>query len=82
MAVTKIGLAAKDINSDAIELVEGTLERLKRGDVTSVAIVEVRRGRSVAHRYSKSVDYHLLNSGAARLAACLATDPGEIDPEK
>ena len=63
-------------NADAIALIEGVAERLRSGETTSVAIVEVLRGRQVAMAWSQSADgsYHLLNSGAARLAARLALD--------
>lgn len=62
------------VNSDAVELVEGLLERLRSGEAVAVALVEVQKGNVVATAFSKSMYYHQLNSGAARLAARLALD--------
>lgn len=61
-------------NEDAIQLVEGVLERLRSGEVLAVAVVEVQKGGNVATAFSKATHYHALNSGAARLAAQLALD--------
>lgn len=66
-----------DINEDAIRLLEETLERAKSGDVIAVAIIEIRKARTVATSICKSLSYHELNSGAARLAAHLASMPDE-----
>lgn len=66
--------AAPAINEEAIELVEGVLERLKTGKSLAIAIVEVYSTNEVGTAYSKSNKYHHLNSGAARLAARLAVD--------
>jgi hypothetical protein len=67
--------SAPTVNSDAIALVEGTLERLKSGKVIAVAVVEVEADSgSVGTHYSKADSYHHLNSGAARLAARLANE--------
>lgn len=63
-----------DRNDDAIQLVEGLLERLRSGEALAVAIVEVQKGGNVATAFSKGLHYHALNSGAARLAARLALD--------
>lgn len=65
---------AKGANGDAIELAEGLLERLRSGEAIAVAFVEVGADGSVGTAYSKSSSYHLLNSGAARLASRLAID--------
>lgn len=62
----------KDPNVDAIELVEGLLERLKSGDAVAVAFAEVHADGSVATAWCKSSYYHHLNSGAATLAARIA----------
>ena len=61
-------------NSDAIALIEGTLERLRSGETVAVAVVEVLADGAVVTHYSESEYYHQLNSGAARLAARLALD--------
>lgn len=63
-------------NADALKLVEDVAGRLRSGESIAVALVEVRKGREVATAWSQSPDgsYHLLNSGAARLAARLALD--------
>lgn len=73
--VTLIPQSSKT-NDDAIALVEGLLERLKAGEAISVAIVEVLKGRTVTTAWADSPDgnYHLLNSGAARLAHRLAAE--------
>lgn len=65
---------AKGANGDAIDLVEGLLERLKAGECVAVALVEVKKDGCVATAYSHSDSYHFLCSGAARLAARLAID--------
>lgn len=65
----------RPVNSDALQLAEATVERIKSGEVIAVAIVEVRRERTVAIAYSRSDQYHLLNSGAARLANRIASEP-------
>lgn len=62
------------INDDAIELVSGVLERLRKGETIAVAVVEVLSAGGVGTHYSKSDKYHQLNSGVARLAARLALD--------
>lgn len=61
-------------NGDAIELCEGLLERLRNGDSVAVAFVEVKRSRVVATAWSKSDTFHFLNSGAAILAARIASE--------
>lgn len=66
--------AIPEINLDAIELLEGTLARLRRGESVAVALVEVFANGGVGTAYCKSNHYHQLNSGAARLAARLAVD--------
>ncbi len=62
------------VNADAIELIEGTLERLKSGEVVAVAVVEVLREAGVANHYSQSDRYFELMAGVARLQARLAVD--------
>lgn len=63
-------------NAEALRLVEDVAERLRSGESIAVALVEVRKGRTVATAWSQPPDgaYHLLNSGAARLASRLALD--------
>lgn len=72
--VKKLSFAKDQINKNAIELVEEILVRLKSGESVAFGFVEVRKARTVATGYSDCKDgaYHLLNSGAARLAARLA----------
>lgn len=69
-------LAKIDIpkNQDAIELCEGVLERLRSGESVAFGFVEVLRGHRVVTGWSKSEVYHLLNSGAARLANRIASE--------
>lgn len=75
--VRRLRVADAEINSDAVRLLRESLERALAGDVIGVAIIEVRRARTVATAVSKSATYHELNSGAARLAAMLATSPDD-----
>lgn len=73
--VATLKVASDPVNQDALELAEQTVERIKAGEVIAVAIIEVRKARTVATAISASSAYHELNSGAARLAARLANDP-------
>lgn len=73
--IVPLSLAAEKVNKDALCLAEETVERLKRGEVIAVAIIEVRKAGTVATAVSKSSCYHALNSGAARLASHLASLP-------
>ena len=61
-------------NTDAIDIVERLLARLKSGAVVDVAIVEVASDGTVSDEWSGKRSYHLLNSGAARLAHRLAAE--------
>lgn len=72
-----VALVENDVNHDAVALIRETLDRAEKGEVIAVAIVEVRKARTVATAVSKSECYHALNSGAARLAAHLANIPDE-----
>lgn len=60
-------------NGEAISMCEAVLERLRSGESVAFGFVEVRRGRTVGTGWSRSEVYHLLNSGAARLAHRLAS---------
>lgn len=75
--VFTLKVASETVNDDAVSLIKETLERAEKGEVIAVAIVEVRKARTVATAFSKSHSYHELNSGAARLAASLASAPDE-----
>ena len=57
-----------------VNLLEDVLRMAKDGDITAVAIVLVHRGRKTSGAWTSGADYHLLNSGAARLATKLAMD--------
>jgi hypothetical protein len=59
-------------NADAIELIENVLINLRSGDVVAIGVVAVGKDGSVSTAWSDSNSYHLLNSGAARLAASLS----------
>lgn len=74
-----IGLVKLEVNEDALELARDLVSQIERGEVIACAFVAVRRARTVATAISKSDAYHEMNSGAARLAAMLANDPGEPD---
>lgn len=75
----KLSLVADEVNTEAVELLSGLLERVRGGESVAVAIVEVRRGGvvSTAFANSHSGAYHALNSGAARLASRLSSVPDE-----
>lgn len=78
-AISKIGLAAElSTNQAAIDLAEEVLGRLRSGETIAFAVVEVRKARTVATGYVAADQYHLLNSGAARLAVRIAS---EVDDE-
>jgi hypothetical protein len=62
------------INADAVELVSGTLERLQKGIVVAVAIVEVYANGDVATHASTNNRYHHLLSGISRLMARMAME--------
>ena len=64
-------------NQDAIELTEMALEKLREGTAVAVGLVLVLGDRAVTSAYSKTDNYHELLSGAARLVARLANEPGE-----
>lgn len=73
----KLADKPKPINHDAIEMVEGLLERLKSGETYSVALVEVYAdSNTVATAWSKGGggQFHQLNSGVSILAYRLAKD--------
>lgn len=68
MAIVQI---KDEVRPEVIEFLEAALERARSGDIIGVALVEVSKGRDVAFDHVGE-SYHLLNSGAARLAARLA----------
>lgn len=61
-------------NQDAIQVLEGILERLRSGESLAIAYVEVRQMGSVATGWADHPTgrYHFLCSGAARLLSRLA----------
>lgn len=62
------------INQSALEMAQSLVERIKSGEVVTIAVVEVRADKVIAAACSDRPvgTYHLLNSGAARLAHMLA----------
>jgi hypothetical protein len=68
MAIVQI---KSDVREEVVEFLERALERARAGETIGVAIVEVSKGREVAIDHVGE-SYHLINSGAARLAARLA----------
>lgn len=72
--VHKIGLAAVSVNQEAVKLAEDVLERLIAGETIALAVIEVRKCHTVATGYCAADQYHLLNSGAARLAVRIASE--------
>ena len=62
------------VNQDALEMAEALVERIKSGLCIDLAVVEVHSDGGVMTGYSAGSEYHRLTSGAARLAARLATD--------
>ena len=75
--VVPLHLADEPVNEDAVQMIEGLLERLRSGEAVAVAVVEVMKAGTVATAYSTSFSYHQLNSGAARLASRLASEPAD-----
>jgi hypothetical protein len=75
--VRKIGLVTAEVNEPAAELLNEVMERIASGETVAIALIEVRKGHSVATDWSENGQYHLLNSGAARLAARLASEVDE-----
>lgn len=65
------------INTECLELLEESISRVRAGETTSLAIVEVQKGGNVATCFHCSGQYHQLNSGAARLAARLASEQSD-----
>lgn len=61
-------------DGDLIAFVEELLERVKSGETVGLAIVEADRARNVSCGWSGG-SYHLINSGAARLAHKMAGEP-------
>lgn len=70
--VVRLELAPRPVNSDALAVVEEVLARVRAGEVTAVAIVEVNPAGRVSTHWSGSDHYHQLNSGCARLAHRIA----------
>lgn len=75
MSVVSLHAAPSLVSEDALELAEQVLARIRSGETVSLAVVEVRKDRSVACAWSQGDSYHRLNSGAARLANRLASEP-------
>ena len=75
MSVVSLHSAPALVSEDALELAEQILARVRNGETVGLAVVEVRRDRSVACAWSQGDSYHRLNSGAARLANRLASEP-------
>lgn len=65
---------SKASTKHVIEVLEDCLARAREGEILAVAVVEVRRGRAVASHWTQGDHYHLLHSGAQRLAHRLAAD--------
>ena len=60
-------------NFEAIKTTERVLEDLKSGKIVAVGFVLIHDDLAVGTGWSQGPHYHHLNSGAARLAARLAT---------
>ena len=61
-------------DGDLVAFVEDLLARVKSGETIGLAIVEADRARNVSCGWSGG-SYHLINSGAARLAHKMAGEP-------
>ncbi len=72
--IAAVQIVREGVNQDALKLAEEMLARIRSGETISIGLVEVLRGRTVITAASKGEAYHLLNSGAARLAATLAME--------
>lgn len=75
----ELKIVGPGVNEDAVSLLEETLARVRSGETISIGIVETHRNRGVSTTYTSPPggSYHLLNSGAARLAARLANMDGD-----
>jgi hypothetical protein len=73
-------LIPETVNQSVVDVVEDALAKAKSGEATAIAVVMVLRGRETLTYVSKSNDYHMLNSGAAILAARLANSGGVAEP--
>ena len=67
-----VAIKSQAPNPSALEIAQAALDRVKSGETVAIAVVEVLRGRAVRTSCSAGDCYHLLNSGAARLANRLA----------
>lgn len=77
-SVTPLKLANPAANTDCLELLQEAVNRVLTGDTAAVAVVEARRGGQVTYAWTSTSDcYHQLNSGAARMAARLASVKGD-----
>lgn len=75
-AAVQLRHVGNSVNKEAIKLAEELAERTRSGEIIDLAFVAVLRGRTIENGISGGSDnYHLLNSGVARLAAILATLP-------
>lgn len=68
-------VVARDLNVEAIGMVSDLLDDLRSGEVRAIGFVAVKRGGFVSTGFSNSPEgsYHAITSGAAVLAARLAT---------
>lgn len=73
----KIGMVANYVNEPAIDALEKLLDRLRSGQATAIAFVEISRGGLVSNAYFNPPhgEYHRLLSGAARLLHRIAGEP-------
>ena len=74
---TPLKVAERPVQQKVLTLAEEVLARVKSGQTVALAVVEVLPAGDVAIQTAHEGRYHYLNSGAARLAAHLATEPGD-----
>ena len=65
----------RPVNVEVLELAAEVLQRVQSGDTLAIAVVEVHPGGDVSFSTTDTPHYHLLNSGCARLAVAMASDP-------
>lgn len=71
---------APEVVGDVVADLETALAQAMAGEIQALAMVQVQRAGNVITGWSGGGFYHSLNSGAARLAASLAREPGEPMP--
>jgi len=72
--IQKLRIADRPVHDVALALAEEVLARVKSGETTALATVEVHPAGDVEIHTAHRGQYHHLNSGCARLAAMMASE--------